>query len=140
MNYTDITAQQLIELTTVKSDYMLIDCRSFLIYNKGHISGATNVRCNSIMKRRNKGALSLENAITNGRIREEFLAGKFSTVVVYDDQGEKIESGENVKSSKTISMVIAALQKHAPLSTLITYLNGKYFSFVKIEIACWQFK
>ena len=130
MSPTEVNANQLMELTRVKTDYILIDCRSFLVYNKGHISGALNIRCNSIMKRRNKGMLTLENALTNGDIRNDFLAGRYSTVIVYDDQGGCLISSENdqTKNKRTLSMVIDVLQKHAPLSTLVTNLNCKSFS------------
>ena len=129
MSYTDITAPQLIELMKAQSDYVLIDSRSFLVYNKGHIAGAVNVRCNSIMKRRNKGVFSLENAITNGDIRKDFQSGQYSAVIVYDDLGGNIDEDESVspKSKRTLSMVLAVLQKHAPLTTLVTYLRSKLF-------------
>ena len=128
MSYTDITASQLVELTKDKSDYFLIDCRSFLVYNKGHISGAANIRCNSIMKRRNKGMLTLENALTNGDVRNAFVSGKFSNVIAYDDQGGNLETDENQppKSRRTLSMVVEVLQKNAPLTTSVTYLNCKF--------------
>ena len=127
MSPTDVNANQLLEITRVKTDYILIDCRSFLVFNKGHISGALNIRCNSIMKRRNKGMLTLENAITNGDTRNDFLSGRFSTIIVYDDQGGNLLSNENEqhKTKRTLSMVIEVLQRHAPLTTLITYLNCK---------------
>jgi len=127
MSPADVNATQFVELTRVKTDYILIDCRSFLVYNKGHISGALNIRCNSIMKRRNKGMLTLENALTNGDIRNDFLTGRYSTVIVYDDQGGSLSPCENeqVKNKRTLSMVIEVLQKHAPITTIVTHLNCK---------------
>lgn len=131
MAYTDITAPQLSELMRTNSEHVLIDCRSFLVYNKGHISGAVNVRCNSIMKRRNKGVFSLENAITNGDIRKDFQSGRYSAVIVYDDLGGSLNEDENLttKSKRTSSMVLSVLQKHAPASTIVTYLRSKLFEF-----------
>ncbi|KFP00823.1 Dual specificity protein phosphatase 4, partial [Calypte anna] len=42
---------------------LVLDCRPFLAHSAGHIRGALNVRCNTIVRRRAKGAVSLEQIL-----------------------------------------------------------------------------
>lgn len=39
---------------------LLLDCRPFLAHSAGYIRGSVNVRCNTIVRRRAKGSVSLE--------------------------------------------------------------------------------
>ena len=109
------------------SNCLVIDCRSFLVFNKGHITGAINIRCNSIMRRRSKGLFALENAITNGDTRQEFLSGKFSAVVAYDEHGGNLCLDElaPLKCKKTASMVVDVLLQNAPAATQVSYMNSE---------------
>jgi len=107
---------------------LIIDCRSFLTYNKGHIKNAVNVmRSNSIMKRRSRGVFSLESTIINSETREKFLNGKISDVLVYDEQGDLTsEDIESAAQKRTAISAIKALQANAPLDTVnILYLEGE---------------
>ena len=128
MVYTAISSSELVQIIIEKPQYLIVDCRSFLVFNKGHIAGAINIRCNSIMRRRSKGLFALENAITNGDIRQDFLSGKYSTIIAYDDQGGNLCTEENapLKCKRTVSMVVDVLQQNAPENTQIFYMNGKF--------------
>jgi len=79
------------------------------------------------MRRRSKGLFALENAITNGDIRKEFLSGKYSAVVAYDDQGGELCTDENapLKCKRTASMVMDVILQNAPENTQVFYLNGE---------------
>ncbi|RMC13910.1 hypothetical protein DUI87_08993 [Hirundo rustica rustica] len=49
---------------------LVLDCRPFLAHSAGHIRGALNVRCNTIVRRRAKGAVSLEQILpAEGEVR-----------------------------------------------------------------------
>lgn len=128
MVYSEVSAADLVKTLNEISNHLVIDCRSFLVYNKGHVSGSLNIRCNSIMRRRSKGLFALENAITNSEKRREFEDGKYAMVVVYDDQGGKLEVDENspLKCRRIIPMVLDVLDHNAPETTQIAYLNCKY--------------
>ncbi|NWV75672.1 DUS4 phosphatase, partial [Dasyornis broadbenti] len=59
------------------------DCRPFLAHSAGHIRGALNVRCNTIVRRRAKGAVSLEQILpAEGEVRARLRAGLYAAVVV----------------------------------------------------------
>uniref|UniRef100_H2YEC9 Protein-serine/threonine phosphatase n=1 Tax=Ciona savignyi TaxID=51511 RepID=H2YEC9_CIOSA len=58
-----ISGTQLASVLSGSSDYLLIDCRSFLVFNKSRIRNAVNIRCNSILRRRSRGEMSLDNVI-----------------------------------------------------------------------------
>ena len=129
MVYLEVTAAELVKTISEISNNLIIDCRSFLVYNKGHVSGSLNIRCNSIMRRRSKGLFALENAITNPEKRKEFQEGKYSMVVAYDDQGGKLQTNENsaIKCKRILTMVLDVLDQNAPEATQIAYMNCKYF-------------
>ncbi|NXH54986.1 DUS4 phosphatase, partial [Rhabdornis inornatus] len=57
--------------------------RGFLAHSAGHIRGALNVRCNTIVRRRAKGAVSLEQILpAEGEVRARLRAGLYAAVVV----------------------------------------------------------
>ncbi|NWI47468.1 DUS4 phosphatase, partial [Picathartes gymnocephalus] len=62
---------------------LVLDCRPFLAHSAGHIRGALNVRCNTIVRRRAKGAVSLEQILpAEGEVRARLRAGLYAAVVV----------------------------------------------------------
>ena len=132
----EVNAFELVSLLKEEKNVLIIDCRSFLVFNKGHISGAINIRCNSIMRRRSKGLFALENAITSTEKKADFLSGKYYSVAVYDDQGGNLCENENasIKCKRTAAMVIDVLQLNAPESTNVCYLNCKYFILMMLGI------
>jgi len=104
---------------------LIIDCRSFLAYNKEHIEQAVNVRCNRIMKRRQHGCFSLENAIMNSEKRKQFLDGDLFSVVVYDENGD-INSEDLQEKQKTVVLVYKVIRDHARLDVNVWYLKGAF--------------
>lgn len=64
---------------------LLIDSRSFLAFNAGHISTAHNVHCPPIVRRRCGSRIPLENILRCPDSRERLVTGKYGAVVVYDD-------------------------------------------------------
>ncbi|XP_024072605.1 dual specificity protein phosphatase 4-like [Terrapene carolina triunguis] len=66
---------------------LLLDCRPFLAHSAGYIRGALNVRCNSIVWHRAKGAVSLEQILpAEAEVRARLRSGLYSAVVVYDER------------------------------------------------------
>lgn len=131
MDFTTITASELVQMMKETPNCLIIDCRSFLVFNKGHIAGAINIRCNSIMRRRSKGLFALENAITNPETRQDFLSGKFSAVITYDEQGGNLclEEHTPLKCKRTASMVVDVLLQNASKTTEVYYMNSAYKDF-----------
>ncbi|NWZ01118.1 DUS4 phosphatase, partial [Loxia curvirostra] len=72
---------------------LVLDCRPFLAHSAGHIRGALNVRCNTIVRRRAKGAVSLEQILpAEGEVRARLRAGLYAAVVVYDERSPRAEA------------------------------------------------
>ena len=132
MVYCEITPAKVVQMITEVANCLIIDCRSFLVFNKGHVTEAINIRCNSIMRRRSKGLFALENAITNAEKRQNFLSGKYAAVVVYDDQGGNLFAEDNapLKCKRTATMVVDVLQQNAPEATQVFYMNCKYLQLL----------
>nr|CAB3240156.1 DUSP dual specificity phosphatase [Phallusia mammillata] len=132
MEVINVTTCQLGDmLRNCKDSLLVIDCRSFLTFNKSHIRHAVNVRSNSIMRRRARGAFTLENAIVNAEKRNGFLSGSITTVVVYDELGE-LKQEELNSAKKTTAMVIKSLQENAKTSgsaVRVAYLSGGFHTF-----------
>ncbi|CAB1444467.1 unnamed protein product [Pleuronectes platessa] len=87
---------------------LLLDCRSFLAFSAGHIRGAVNARCNTIVRRRAKGsALSLDQVLAGDEeVRGRLRSGMFSAVVLYD---ERTPDADTVKEDSTVTLVLHAL-------------------------------
>ncbi|XP_071786204.1 dual specificity protein phosphatase 10-like [Asterias amurensis] len=66
---------------------ILIDCRSFLAFNKRHISGAVNVSCTNSMTRRRlqQGKLTLADLASCDADRDVLCSRCDKDVVVYDE-------------------------------------------------------
>lgn len=101
---------------------LLLDCRPFLAHSAGYICGAFNVRCNTIVRRRTKGSVSLEQILpAEDEVRSRLLSGLYSAVVVYDERSPRAES---LREDSTVSLVVRALRKDAE-HTNICLLKGK---------------
>lgn len=98
---------------------LLLDCRSFLAFSAGHIRGAVNARCNTIVRRRAKGsALSLDQILAGDEeVRGRLRSGMFSAAVLYD---ERTPDSEAVKEDSTLAVALNALCRDA--SGTNTYL------------------
>ncbi|CAL8318010.1 unnamed protein product [Lota lota] len=106
---------------------LLLDCRSFLAFSAGHVRGAVNVRCNSIVRRRAKGsALSLERILAGDEeARARLCAGLYSAVVLYD---ERSPDAESVREDSTLTLVVNGLCTDAR-GTDLFLLKGGYDRF-----------
>lgn len=87
---------------------LVLDCRSFLAFSAGHIRGAVNARCNTIVRRRAKGAaLSLDQILAgDDEARARLRSGMYSAAVLYD---ERTPDAETVKEDSTLALVLNAL-------------------------------
>ncbi|KAM6473066.1 dual specificity protein phosphatase 4 [Liasis olivaceus] len=105
---------------------LLLDCRPFLAHSAGYIRGALNVRCNTIVRRRTKGSISLEQILpAEDEVRSRLRSGLYSAVVVYDERSPRAES---VREDSTVSLVVRALRKDTE-HTDICLLKGGYERF-----------
>lgn len=88
---------------------LLLDCRPFLAHSAGHIRGALNVRCNTIVRRRAKGAVSLEQILpAEGEVRARLRAGLYTAVVLYDERSPRAEA---LRDDSTVALVLRALRR-----------------------------
>ncbi|KAL6469738.1 hypothetical protein MHYP_G00208570 [Metynnis hypsauchen] len=86
---------------------LLLDCRSFLAFSAGHIRGAVNVRCNTIVRRRAKGSVSLDQILSgDDEVKSRLVSGLYSAVILYD---ERTPDAHMVKEDSTIALVLNAL-------------------------------
>ena len=120
--YSSEQLQHLLLNNSVKESLLLIDCRSFLEYNSGHISAAHNVHCPPIVKRRAAGSLSLQNILRDAESRSRFLSGQYSNIVVYDDRTVDLQC---LSADSILLMVLKGLTEHLTGSG-IHYLAGEF--------------
>lgn len=101
---------------------LLLDCRPFLAHSAGYIRGSVNVRCNTIVRRRAKGSVSLEQILpAEEEVRARLRSGLYSAVIVYDERSPRAES---LREDSTVSLVVQALRRHAE-RTDICLLKGE---------------
>lgn len=101
---------------------LVLDCRSFLAFSAGHIRGAVNIRCNTIVRRRAKGSVSLDQILSgDDEARARLKAGLYSAVILYD---ERTSDTNTIKDDSTITLVHNALCRDI-FRTEIFLLKGK---------------
>lgn len=102
---------------------LVLDCRSFLAFSAGHIRGAVNARCNTIVRRRAKGSvLSLDQILAGDEdVRGRLRCGMYSAVVLYD---ERTQDSEAVKEDSILTLVLNALCRDSS-GTNMYLLKGK---------------
>lgn len=101
---------------------LLLDCRPFLAHSAGSIRGSVNVRCNTIVRRRAKGSVSLEQILpAEEEVRARLRSGLYSAVIVYDERSLRADS---LREDSTVSLVVQALRRNAE-RTDICLLKGK---------------
>ncbi|NXX25680.1 DUS4 phosphatase, partial [Nicator chloris] len=110
---------------------LVLDCRPFLAHSAGHIRGALNVRCNTIVRRRAKGAVSLEQILpAEGEVRARLRAGLYAAVVVYDERSPRAEA---LREDSTVALwprASPAVPFCSPVITLsASLLAGGYERF-----------
>ncbi|KAM9333640.1 dual specificity protein phosphatase 4 isoform 1-T1 [Pholidichthys leucotaenia] len=106
---------------------LLLDCRSFLAFCAGHIRGAVNARCNTIVRRRAKGSgLSLDQVLAGDEdVRGRLRSGTYSAAVLYD---ERTREWDAVKEDSTVTVVVGALSRDG-CGTRVYLLKGGYDRF-----------
>ncbi|XP_019389782.1 PREDICTED: dual specificity protein phosphatase 4 [Crocodylus porosus] len=105
---------------------LVLDCRPFLAHSAGHVLGALNVRCNTIVRRRAKGAVSLEQILpAEAEVRARLRAGLYSAVVLYD---ERSPDADCLRDDGTVSLVLRALRRDAERAD-VCLLAGGYERF-----------
>ncbi|KAM6985538.1 dual specificity protein phosphatase 4 [Aplochiton taeniatus] len=106
---------------------LVLDCRSFLAFSAGHIRGAVNVRCNTIVRRRAKGFVSLDQILAGDEeVRTRLRSGLYSAVVLYDERTPDMDA---VKDDSTITLVLNALYRVDSFGTETYLLKGGYDTF-----------
>ncbi|KAK7895583.1 hypothetical protein WMY93_020908 [Mugilogobius chulae] len=106
---------------------LILDCRSFLAFSAGHIRGAVNARCNTIVRRRAKGSvLSLEQVLAGDEeVRARLRSGMYSAAVLYDERTPDLDA---VKDDATVTLVCNALCRDSA-GALVYLLKGGYDRF-----------
>uniref|UniRef100_A0A8C6SRQ9 Dual specificity protein phosphatase n=1 Tax=Neogobius melanostomus TaxID=47308 RepID=A0A8C6SRQ9_9GOBI len=98
-----------------------------LLKSAGHIRGAVNARCNTIVRRRAKGsALSLDQVLAGDEeARTRLRSGMYSAAVLYDERTPDLDA---VKEDSTVTLVLNALCRDSA-GTLVYLLKGGYDRF-----------
>lgn len=100
---------------------LVLDCRSFLSFNSSHISGSTNVRFSTIVRRRARGGLGLEHIVPNEDTRSRLLSGEYQSVVLLDDRSLDLSQA---KKDGTLTLAVTALCRD-PCGVRVFILKGK---------------
>ncbi|KAF7696966.1 dual specificity protein phosphatase 4 [Silurus meridionalis] len=105
---------------------LLLDCRSFLAFSSCHIRSAVNVRCNTIVRRRAKGSVSLDQILAGDEeVKCRLISGLYSAVILYD---ERTPDADALKDDSTIALVFNALGRDT-FNTEVYLLKGGYDRF-----------
>nr|NP_001071947.1 dual specificity phosphatase [Ciona intestinalis]BAE06383.1 dual specificity phosphatase [Ciona intestinalis] len=124
-----ISCTQFASVLRGASDYLAIDCRSFLVFNQGRVRNAINIRSNSILRRRSRGEMCIENVISSAEKRKLFSEGNIKTVIVYDENGDADQQAQKYVQRRTTSTVLTTLLKHSSGQADIRYLSGGFKLF-----------
>ena len=99
------------------TEFMLFDCRSFLAYSNRHITGAVNVNCSGIVKKRlQQGKIALADLVTPDVGRECMKSGKWMRAIVYDDNTSELEKAP---ASHPVRLVLASIVKQGKEALLL---------------------
>ncbi|XP_035235796.1 dual specificity protein phosphatase 4-like [Anguilla anguilla] len=105
---------------------LVLDCRSFLAFSAGHIRGSVNIRCNTIVRRRAKGTVSLDQILSgDDEVKARLKSGLYSAVILYD---ERTPHADTIKDDSTMTLVLNALYKDS-FGSDIYLLKGGYDRF-----------
>ena len=104
------------------TNVILIDTRSFMSFNKKHISGALNVNCTNPCFRRRlaKGKTTVGDLITSEDGKALFRSRSGKDVVVYDEDSQEID---NLPANHPTVLVLKSLNKEGTRASL---LRGNY--------------
>ncbi|XP_008418137.1 dual specificity protein phosphatase 1 [Poecilia reticulata] len=104
---------------------LVLDCRSFLSFNASHISGSTNVRFSTIVRRRARGGLGLEHIVPNEDTRNRLLSGEYQSVVLLDERSTDLGQA---KKDGTLMLAVNALCR-SPCGIRVFILQGGFDCF-----------
>ncbi|KFM70307.1 Dual specificity protein phosphatase 4, partial [Stegodyphus mimosarum] len=111
---------------------LILDCRSFVAYNAGHIVDSVNVHCPAILRRRCGGRLPLRTVIPNNNVRSLLANNHCFPVVLYDDYGLNVKNVNDLTGEEsTATFVAKCLRNEADLKS-IYYLEGGYQNFNRL--------
>lgn len=101
---------------------LVLDCRSFFAFNSSHVRGSCNVRLSTIVRRRAKGAVSLEHILPNEEARARLHKRLYHAVVLLDERSADLEAP---KRDSTLQLALNTLCREAR-ATRICFLNGEF--------------
>ncbi|KAJ8397111.1 hypothetical protein AAFF_G00009650 [Aldrovandia affinis] len=105
---------------------LVLDCRSFLAFSGGHIRGSVNIRCNTIVRRRAKGSVNLDQILSgDDEVKARLKSGLYSAVILYD---ERTQHADTMKDDSTITLALNALCRGS-FESDIYLLKGGYDRF-----------
>ncbi|XP_076439527.1 dual specificity protein phosphatase 2-like [Babylonia areolata] len=105
-----------------EGETLVLDCRPFLAYNRGHVAGALNVHCPPILRRRSGGVLGVEQVVPGRGERERLLAGGYTSVVLYDQSTRDVTAAA---AAAAAAAVPGDLQSgSSPASNLLPVLSS----------------
>ncbi|XP_078095416.1 dual specificity protein phosphatase 1-A-like [Mustelus asterias] len=106
---------------------LLLDCRSFLSFNASHIRGSRNVYCNTIVKRRSKGAIALDCILPEEGLRAALSCGHYRRVLVLDERSPCLAA---LSRDNTARMVLNTLSTELDTGRVqFCFLKGGYETF-----------
>ena len=102
-----------VRMTTDCEPFLVLDCRSFIAFNLGHISGALNVGCSDRVtrKRLNCGRVQLEDLLGSPEAKEMFR--KRSDIIVYDDRTQELTQSTAANSLHLLLSLLCRQGKRA---------------------------
>lgn len=109
---------------------LIIDCRSFMSFNRGRIVQSINIHCPPILKRRSGGFISLENIVPCERRRRELQTGILTDVLIYDDN--TVHLSQAPKDSNLLSVVKSLLKQ--VVGVTIRFIIGRSFDFQVVRL------
>ena len=126
-----ITLPQELSARLDNTNIILVDCRSFMAFNKKHITGALNVNCtNPCFRRRlEKGKTTVGDLITSEEGKSLFRNRTDKEVVVYDDDSQEIE---NLPANHPTVLVLKSLKKEGTRASLLKGIKLTLLSVFQI--------
>ncbi|XP_028316214.1 dual specificity protein phosphatase 1 [Gouania willdenowi] len=121
MEVPTIDCASLFSLLEDVPDCLVLDCRSFLSFNSSHISGSTNVRFSTIVRRRARGGLGIEHIVPNEDTRSRLLSGEYQSVVLLDDRSSDLSQA---KKDGTLMLAVTALCRQRCGATVFLLKGG----------------
>ncbi|GCB79214.1 dual specificity protein phosphatase 1-A-like [Scyliorhinus torazame] len=108
-------------------EILLLDCRPFLSFNVSHIRGSRNVYCNTIVKRRSKGAIALDCILPEQSLRAALSCSRYRKVVVFDERSPCLAA---LGRDNTARLVLHTLNAELDTSRVqLCFLKGGYETF-----------